>query len=91
MSLMHPAVRRAAALAACALAAALAPAAAQAAPKCTASQGQALIDGGQYQQAVQEFTCVVDADPIGVEGYRGRIEAESCSAATRTRCATTSA
>ena len=76
MSPMQSAVRRAAVLVACALATALAPAAAQAAPKCTAAQGQALIDGGQYQQAVQEFTCVVDADPTGVEGYRGRIEAE---------------
>jgi tetratricopeptide (TPR) repeat protein len=76
---MQSAARRAAALVTSALALALlafAPSAAQAAPKCTAGQGQAFIDGGQYQQAVQEFTCVVDADPTGVEGYRGRIEAE---------------
>jgi tetratricopeptide (TPR) repeat protein len=75
---MQSAVRRAAVLVTCALAAALlalAPAA-QAAPKCSAAQGQALIDGGQYQQAVQEFTCVIGADPTAVEGYRGRIEAE---------------
>jgi tetratricopeptide (TPR) repeat protein len=50
--------------------------AAQASTKCTAEQGQAFIDGGQYQRAVQQFTCVIDADPTGVEGYRGRIEAE---------------
>lgn len=55
------------------------PAAAQArpeAPPCTAEQGQAFIDTGHYEQAVREFTCVVDAHPTEVEGYRGRIEAE---------------
>jgi len=72
-------VRRAAALVTSALALALlalAPSAAQATPTCTAGQGQAFIDGGQYQQAVDEFTCVIGADPTGVDGYRGRIEAE---------------
>ena len=56
--------------------AALAATAAEAAPKCSAGQGQAHIAGGQYQQAIHEFTCVIDADPTGVEGFRGRIEAE---------------
>lgn len=56
--------------------AALAAATAEAAPKCSAGQGQAYIDGGQYQQAIHEFTCVIDADPTGVEGFRGRIEAK---------------
>jgi tetratricopeptide (TPR) repeat protein len=46
------------------------------APKCTSQQGQALIDAGRYEQAIREFTCLIDADPTGVEGYRGRIEAE---------------
>lgn len=44
-------------------------------PNCTPEQGQLLIDEGRYKQAVNEFTCVIDADPTGVEGYRGRIEA----------------
>ena len=55
------------------------PAAAQAraeAPPCTAEQGQALIDADRYEQAVREFTCLVDAQPTEGEGYRGRIEAE---------------
>jgi tetratricopeptide (TPR) repeat protein len=41
-----------------------------------AEQGQAFIDEGRYAQAVREFTCVIEAEPTGVEGYRGRIEAE---------------
>lgn len=48
---------------------------AYAANPCTAEQGQLLIDSGQYTQAVAEFTCVIGAEPTGVEGYRGRIEA----------------
>ncbi len=48
---------------------------AYAANPCTAEQGQLLIDSGQYTQAVAEFTCVIDTEPTGVEGYRGRIEA----------------
>jgi tetratricopeptide (TPR) repeat protein len=44
--------------------------------KCTSRQGQAYIDAGRYEQAVREFTCVIEAQPIEVEGYRGRIEAE---------------
>lgn len=52
-------------------------AAAPAAPaSCSADQGQASIDEGRYERAVREFTCVIDAQPTEVEGYRGRIEAE---------------
>jgi tetratricopeptide (TPR) repeat protein len=43
---------------------------------CTVEQGQALIDTAKYDKAIQAFTCVVDAGPSEVEGYRGRIEAE---------------
>ena len=43
---------------------------------CTADQGQAYLDAGQYKQGIREFSCVIDANPTGVEGYRGRIEAE---------------
>jgi len=46
------------------------------ADQCTAEQGQLLIDTGQYEQAINEFTCVIDAQPDEVEGYRGRIEAK---------------
>ena len=46
------------------------------AASCTAEQGQLLIDQGRYKQAVNEFTCVIDAHPTDVEGYRGRIEAQ---------------
>ena len=53
-----------------------APSLGTASPNCTAEQGQAFIDNGQYAQAVSEFTCLVDAQPTEVEGYRGRIEAE---------------
>src|SRR5688572_32583852 len=45
------------------------------ASECTAEQGQSFIQGGRYAAAIREFTCVVDADPTAVEGYRGRIEA----------------
>jgi tetratricopeptide (TPR) repeat protein len=55
----------------------LAPAAnATAAAKCTESNGQAYIDSGRYRQALNEFTCLIDAKPTEVAGYRGRIEAE---------------
>jgi tetratricopeptide (TPR) repeat protein len=43
---------------------------------CTAEAGQAFIDEGRYSHAVREFTCVIEAQPTEVEGYRGRIEAE---------------
>ena len=46
------------------------------AASCTAQQGQALIDAGRYDRAVREFTCVINAQPTGSEGYRGRIEAQ---------------
>ena len=46
------------------------------ADQCTAQQGQLFINAGQYKKAIQEFTCVIDAQPTEVEGYRGRIEAE---------------
>src|SRR6266540_208004 len=51
-------------------------AAASASTKCTAQQGQAFIDEGRYDQAIREFACVLAAQPTGVEGYRGRSEAE---------------
>lgn len=43
---------------------------------CTPAQGQSLIDQGQYEDAILVFTCLIDAQPTEVEGYRGRIEAE---------------
>ena len=43
---------------------------------CTPAAGQAFIDQGRYDRAVREFTCVIKTDPTGVEGYRGRIEAQ---------------
>src|SRR5687768_17571713 len=43
---------------------------------CSAADGQALIDAGLYQRAIREFSCVIDSDPTGVEGYRGRVEAQ---------------
>ena len=45
-------------------------------PKCTATQGQAFIDQGRFERAVREFTCLVEAQPTEVDGYRGRIEAQ---------------
>jgi tetratricopeptide (TPR) repeat protein len=44
--------------------------------KCTTAQGQTYIDEGRYPQAIREFTCVINAQPTEVEGYRGRIEAQ---------------
>lgn len=43
---------------------------------CSAEDGQALIDQGRYRKAIAEFTCVIEAQPTGVDGYRGRIEAQ---------------
>jgi len=54
---------------------AAAPRAAMAAA-CSSAQGQAYITDGRYKLAIREFTCVVDAQPTEIEGYRGRIEAE---------------
>jgi hypothetical protein len=45
-------------------------------PQCTAQQGQLFIEEGRYERAIREFTCVINAQPTEVEGYRGRIEAE---------------
>jgi tetratricopeptide (TPR) repeat protein len=45
-------------------------------PQCSAEQGQIYIDQGRYRQAIREFTCLIDANPTEVEGYRGCIEAE---------------
>ena len=45
-------------------------------PACSAEQGQAFIDEARYKQAIKEFTCVIDAQPAGIEGYRGRVEAQ---------------
>jgi Tetratricopeptide repeat len=49
---------------------------AAAAERCTAESGQRFIDSGRYEQAIRQFTCVIEAAPTEVEGYRGRIEAE---------------
>lgn len=43
---------------------------------CSSTQGQQLIDAGQYTKAIKEFTCVIALDRTAVDGYRGRIEAE---------------
>ena len=43
---------------------------------CSVEQGQRLIDEDRYTDAIREFTCVIDANPTEVEGYRGRMEAE---------------
>jgi hypothetical protein len=43
---------------------------------CTVEQGQISIDQARYKQAVKEFTCIIERHPTGVEGYRGRIEAQ---------------
>ena len=42
---------------------------------CTSEQGQQFLDAGRYDKAIREFTCLIDAQPTEVEGYRGRIEA----------------
>lgn len=46
------------------------------AAQCSAQQGQQYIDAGQYKKAVQEFSCLISAQPTEAEGYRGRMEAE---------------
>jgi tetratricopeptide (TPR) repeat protein len=43
---------------------------------CSVEQGQQLIDDGLYARAIREFSCVIDAQPTEVAGYRGRIEAQ---------------
>jgi hypothetical protein len=46
------------------------------AERCAAETGQLFINEGRYERAIREFTCVIEARPTDVEGYRGRIEAE---------------
>lgn len=41
----------------------------------TLATGQAKIDQGQYWDAVDIFTCVIDDAPLTVDAYRGRSEA----------------
>jgi len=43
---------------------------------CSIEQGQRDINEGRYEKAIREFTCVIENNPTGIEGYRGRIEAE---------------
>src|SRR5262245_39184422 len=43
---------------------------------CTPEQGQLFIHEARYEDAIREFTCIIDLQPTEVEGYRGRIEAE---------------
>jgi hypothetical protein len=45
-------------------------------PACSSTQGQVFIEEGRYDHAIREFSCVIDAAPTEVEGYRGRIEAK---------------
>lgn len=47
---------------------------------CTVDQGQELIDGGQYQAAIQKFTCLIGLDPS--------LTALQCSAAMTTSSTT---
>jgi len=46
---------------------------------CSAVRGQEYIEEGRYDQAIREFSCLIDAQPTEVEGYRGRIEAKVLS------------
>jgi hypothetical protein len=46
------------------------------AKSCSVAQGQLFIDQGRYDSAIREFSCIIDAAPAEVDGYRGRIEAE---------------
>jgi tetratricopeptide (TPR) repeat protein len=43
---------------------------------CSAEAGQRSIEEGNYERAIREFTCLIQANPAGMEGYRGRIEAQ---------------
>lgn len=45
------------------------------AERCTVETGQRFINEGRYEHAIREFTCVINAQPTEVEGYRGRSEA----------------
>jgi tetratricopeptide (TPR) repeat protein len=42
----------------------------------TAAKGQQRINQGQYSEAIDIFTCVINDAPTEAEGYRGRIEAK---------------
>jgi tetratricopeptide (TPR) repeat protein len=44
--------------------------------QCSPEQGQIYINEGRYRDAIREFSCLVEAQPTQVEGYRGLIEAE---------------
>lgn len=44
--------------------------------RCSTELGQQLIEQGRYERAIREFTCIIENEPTGVEGYRGRIEAQ---------------
>jgi hypothetical protein len=43
---------------------------------CSTEQGQAFLDAADYSKAIKEFTCLINLDPTGTDGYRGRIEAQ---------------
>jgi len=49
---------------------------ARGATRCTEEHGQELIAEGRLERAAREFSCVIDASPSDISGYRGRIEAE---------------
>ena len=46
------------------------------AANCSVEQGQTYIEEGRYAHAIREFTCLINAQPTEVAGYRGRIEAQ---------------
>ena len=43
---------------------------------CSLQDGQAELEAADYKKAIKTFTCVIETDPTGFEGYRGRIEAQ---------------
>ncbi len=42
----------------------------------TLARGQARIDEGRHEEAIQVFSCILAADPLVADAYRGRSEAE---------------
>jgi hypothetical protein len=42
----------------------------------TLGKGQQRIDQGRHSEAVQIYTCILDANPLALDAYRGRAEAE---------------
>lgn len=42
----------------------------------TLENGQQKIDEGRYEEAIDVYSCVLEADPASVDAYRGRAEAE---------------